>query len=323
MPIKVAEKSKILFAGIETTEGTAVTLTSANAILTKGLTGTIGEGDVTTDDYDGIDSRDAPESSGNLRNTFSFETPVTFAATAGAVPGNNDILKACGFSPVVTIGTQVIYSPSPVGSLDTVTMEMRRPKNSTLDMVFKTTGARGILGIDMGVGKRPMWKVSNMQGNYIQPVTAAKIANPSYGTQKTNVAQVLNKDTVVKFLLDGKTYCANALTSDNLSGLDISRAETFCGSFTEAETSTPVIKITFLSPDWDALTEANPFLIGRTDDVVRRLSFEVEVGNIAGRKLILNCAEVQPTKPADATIGKSYANTLDLRCLSALSFTLK
>ena len=127
MAIKVADKSRVLLFGKESVEGTAVALTgAANAILTKNLSVTIGEGDVSTDEFDGIDSRNVTESSGNLKNTFSFDLPVTTAALASIAktPAYNDIMQACGFNVTGVVNTSATYTHVPLASVTSATIEM-------------------------------------------------------------------------------------------------------------------------------------------------------------------------------------------------------
>lgn len=318
MPVITPEKSKVLLFGKESVFGTAVALTSANAILTKNFSDNIGEGDVTTDEFDGIDTRNSAESSGNLRNSFSFDLPLTSSLTVNKTPPYSDILQACGFSVVTVAGTSATYTHAPLASLSSGTIEMRRPKDAINDHLFKTKGARGILGCDFKVGQRPMLTVRNMQGDYIQPVLAAKISGIDLSPQIAALFATLNKLSVVKFTLNGKAFCATSFSSDNLSGLNLSRGETFCDSFNEAETTTPVANIQFLGTDWASATELNPFEIGRTDDQVRIYPFEMEIGTIAGKKFSIICPSVQPTKPSSASVGKSYGNGLALRFLDGL-----
>lgn len=326
MPITVSEKSKVISIYVQNGAGLAATLQPVDYILTKDLSANIGVGDETTDEFDGIDSRDNPITTGNLRNEFSFKFPVSFEseASGGAMiaPKWLGLMRGCGFDVAIdSTAKTYTFTPSPTADLDLLKVVMRRAKNATQDMAFQAYDSRGILGIDLQVKQRPFFTVSGLSGSYIEPVAVAK-ARPAYGSQTINLAGALGKSTGVDMQLNGKTICASSFTCDNLSGLTLGRDADMCDEFSEAETTTPVASVTFRSPDWT--TEFNPFAWGRTDGAVNRYPFSVEIGQTALHTFALECDEVQPVNPADATVGGStYGNQLGLRFLSPIRIVIK
>ncbi len=324
MPIRVSEKSKVIGIGIQNAQGTPAS-GFGSAILTKDLAANIGVGDEVTDVFDGIDTRDAPVSSGNLRTEFSFKFPVSFASNGNAMgePAWGAILRACGFDFTLDGSNKTyIFEPSPIADIDLATATMRRPKNATKDMEFKAFDVRGILGVDFQVKQRPFFTVSNFSGTFVEPTIKPKQTIVYGGSQRQNMAASLSKLSVVKFTLDDKPMCATAFTCDNLSGLSLNRDSTFCGEFSEAETETPVASVTMLSPDWE--TEFNPFKIGRTDGDVNRYPFRMQIGTKPLHRLFIECDEVQPVSPAEATVGSgTYGASINLRFLSPIRILVK
>ena len=327
MPINVAEKSKVIYLAVQDNEGTEKAVTASDAILTKDLTPNIGVGDESTDEFDGIDTRYNVASMGNLRNEFSFKTPITFEsdATAGTYvqPKFISLARACGFDAVEDVpNSKIVLSPAPLASAEFATISMRRPHPAGVDMEFKTVDARGILGIELQVNQRPFFTVSNMSGSYVAPGTTASLT-PTYGQQRVNLAGVLGKSSVVEFSLDGHAICATNATCDNLSGLSISRDANFCGEWSAAETATPVMQFTALHPNW--VTEFNPFTIGDASGTPQIVPFKMQLGSTALHKFFLECDECQAINPAEATVGSSnsYGLQMNVRFLSALRITIE
>ncbi len=325
MPITVNEKSKVISAITQSVEGTANSGIGYH-ILTKDLTANIGVGDESTDEFDGIDTRDAPVSSGNLRNEFSFKFPVSFESDKGAAnprpPAWGNLLRMCGFDQTFSAANKsYTFTPSPLADMDLGTVRMRRPYNAVQDMEFAAYDARGILGIDLQAKQRPFFTVSNLSGTYIEPSIKSK-ATVNYNKQTVNLAGTLGKNNGANMTINGETVCVTQFTCDNLSGLTLNRDSDWCGSFSEAETTTPVGQVTMRSPDWGG--EFNPFQMGRTDGEVKRYSFSIEIGKIALQRLVIECDEVQPVNPAEATVGSStYGAQLGIRFLSPIRIVVK
>lgn len=322
--LKISEKNKVLHFQKEVTEGTAVAQLKTSVILTQNLQATIGESDDQTDEYDGTASRDAPISSGNLRNTFAFDLPVVTSGAAGTAPAIGAVLEACGFKAVVTAGTDVKYSPESLTAIKSGSLMMRRDAGGGKDLQYTTKGAKGILGIEVKAGQRPKFKVSNMTGDYIQPTHAVNtaVAPSDYGTQKTLVMDVANVDSLVTATLNGKSLCLDSFNCQNLSGLDLQRFTSMCTGFTIANPATPEATITGVMPDWTA--DFNPFEYGRTDGTVKRYPFILELGTVAGKKLRIECLECQPVKPKETALGSNVLGfELGLRLLSDVIITFK
>lgn len=315
--LKLSEKNKVLHFQKEVTEGTAVAQTTTSVILTQNLQATIGEGDTQTDEYDGTSSRDNPISTGNMRNSFTFDMPVTMSGTAGTAPALGAVLQACGFKEVVTAATKVVYSPEALGAIKSGSVMMRRDEGNGFDLQYMTKGAKGVLGLEIKSGTRPKFKVSNLVGDYLQPsrVANATVSPTAYGSQKNFVCDTASPDSVVTATLNGKALCLDSLTCQNLSGLDLQRFTSMCQGFTVANPVTPEMTLTAVMPNWT--TDFNPFEYGNTSGAVKRFAFVLELGTIAGRKIKIECAECQPTNPKESTLGGNVLGfEMTLRLLS-------
>lgn len=81
----------------------------------------------------------------------SFDVELAGAGTAGALPGYDPLLKACGFSVTTSSGTRVDYLPSTPGT-DSVTIYYYDD-----GLVHKALGCRGTLQIKATVGVKPVF----------------------------------------------------------------------------------------------------------------------------------------------------------------------
>ncbi|MDD5395240.1 MAG: hypothetical protein PHE17_19630 [Thiothrix sp.] len=320
--VKLSEKNKVLHFQREVTEGTEVAQTATSVILTQNLQATIGEGDTQTDEYDGTAGRDNPVSTGNMRNSFAFDMPVTLSGTAGTAPALGAVLQACGFKETITAATSVKYTPEALGAIKSGSVTMRRDLGTGFDLWYKTKAAKGILGIEIKAGQRPKFKVSNLVGDYIEPLRSANgtISPTNYGTQKTLVCDTASPDSVVTATLNGKALCLDSFSCQNLSGLDLQRFTSMCTGFTVANPATPEATMTAVMPDWSA--DFNPFQYGRTDGAVKRYALVIDLGTVAGKKVRLEVAECQPVNPKESSLtGGVLGFEMGLRLLSDVQIT--
>ncbi|MEB4590026.1 hypothetical protein VSS37_03450 [Candidatus Thiothrix sp. Deng01] len=319
--LKLSEKNKVLHFQKETTEGTAIAQTVSSVLLTKGLSAEIGNGDSQVDEYDGVSSRDAPVSSGNLRNAFSFDLPVTLSGTAGTAPAFGGLLQACGFKETVTAGSKVAYTPEALASIKSGSVLMRRDTGTGYDLWYETKGAKGVLGLEVKAGQRPTFKVK-LTGDYLEPrrYQNTSVAATNYGTQKTYVCDTATPSSVVLAKLNGNDLCLDSLSIPNLSGLDLQYYASMCSGFTVANPATPEATITGVMPDWQGTGAWNPYQYARTDGAVKRFVFEMVIGSVAGRIIRLVCDEVQPVSAKDASLnGGVLGYEMGLRFLSPIT----
>lgn len=323
MPLKLNEKEKLLHFTLETVAGTEAAHTAATVILTKNLSASIGDSDSSTDEFDGIDSRDRAVTQGNLRNTFTFDVPIMVSGTAGAAPPLGAILQACGFAETLQATIDAKYTHANLSVLKTASVMARRNVGGGQDNRYRTKGAMGVLGIEAKVGQRPIFKITGFVGDYIAPDSAANTtwATPNYGTQKTNLLAPLTPDSGVVATLNGKALCLDSFNCSNLSGLKIDRASTMCASLSVPAVVTPEATINIMMPNFTA--EFNPFIYAdASNGAPKRYPFSLTIGTVAGRKFSLYVAEAQPVTAKETTIGSGLLGCeMGLRFLSPVIIT--
>lgn len=169
---KLTRKRAVL-AKIEGTYGTDPTPTgSANAILVKNLEITPLAATTASRDliraYLGSDE----ELLADNHVECSFDVEVAGSGTAGTAPAYGPLLRACGLSETVDVGTDVVYAPISA-SFESVTIYYN------IDgILHKITGARGTFQIDLTAKQIPVFKF-RFVGKYNAPTDTA-LPTPDY-----------------------------------------------------------------------------------------------------------------------------------------------
>ena len=323
MPLKLPEKEKLMHFTLETVPGTEATHTASTVILTKNLSVSVGDSDSSTDEFDGIGSRDMPVTQGNLRNTFTFDVPVMVSGTAGAAPPLNAILQACGFTETLTATVDAKYTHADLSLLKTASVMERRNVGGGKDNRYRAKGGMGVLGIEAKAGQRPVFKITGFVGDYIAPDNAANTtwATPNYGTQKTSMLAPLTPDSGIVATLNGKPICLDSFNCSNLSGLKIDRASTMCASMSVPSVVTPEATINMMMPNFT--TEFNPFVYAdASQGATKRYPFSLTIGTVAGQKFSLYVAEAQPVSAKESTLSAGLLGCeMGLRFLSPVILT--
>lgn len=169
----ISKKNALVAAKIETSYGVAQTLAAVDAMFVGDFTHKMIEGDVT--ERNNITG--ALGAQGSVRvsqyDMIEFSVELAGSGSAGVSPRYAPLLKACGFSEVVTATTSVVYAPVSAG-FNSLTMGVFYKDDAGNVMRQLITGARGTVTLEMSSGSLPMLKFS-FTGLYNDPASATAL----------------------------------------------------------------------------------------------------------------------------------------------------
>lgn len=160
-------RKRALLAKIESSYGTDPTPTgAANAILLKNLeltpiAATTVSRDLIRPYLGGFDQLIA-----DTHVEVTFEVEMAASGTAGTAPAYGPLLRACGFSETINVGTSVVYTPVSA-SFESVTIYVNYD-----GVQHKITGCYGSLDVDITANQIPVYKFK-MVGKYNAPTDVA------------------------------------------------------------------------------------------------------------------------------------------------------
>lgn len=134
-------KKTQVYAGLETTYGTAVTLTGADAILTKGAQIKPMEASPIARELDGGAYGNDGSITPGAHVGLEFDVELAGSGTAGTAPAWGRLLLACQMAETIVASTSVTYDPTSDG-------------DDSLTMYFELDGQRHAL-----VGARGSWSL--------------------------------------------------------------------------------------------------------------------------------------------------------------------
>lgn len=290
----------LLRFAIETTEGTAATLTNATVLYVESLKENIGEGDSETLDMVTPDRFDQPERRSNLRSSFDFTVPWMCSGVAGTASPLAPVFRACGGDVIVdAVLKTVTYARSRPSTIDSATVEMlgdfaEDDLGNQTAYRYAALGCRGQMGFEWVANKTPRFIISNMLGAYQRPSQVAYV-EPNYGNQKTNLGEIMDLGMLNARTLDGKTICLASAKVDNFFGYTMSRpADQICRT-TVAQTVQPTLTVVYALPELQ--THFNPWEYAESLAQIRRVPFVVGLGTVAGKRIKAQFNAVQPGKP--------------------------
>jgi hypothetical protein len=161
--------------------------------------------------------------------------------------------------------------------------------------------------------------VSGLSRNtWLSTTNEASWTTPSYGTQKSNAALLVDSTNVPTLTIDSQDICAESYNCPNLAGFEVVRNDIpNCEGVTLREVPIDAT-ITFRMPDWTS--ELNPFSEAETTAGENRVPFSLVYGTAAGKVLTLSSTETQLIGVQDAELSDgSVGITCTLRHLNGLS----
>lgn len=139
-----------LAAKLEVTEGTAETLTGADALLAMNIDD---DPDIDEHNRDNVSSSLSTFSqlAGARKGAIAFDVELKGSGTAGTAPALGKLLKACGFGESVVALTSVTYLPASSG-VSSITIALYND-----GIIYKIWGARGNVSLKLEKGKPGMF----------------------------------------------------------------------------------------------------------------------------------------------------------------------
>lgn len=271
-------KKKILLAKIQPDPAVDPVPDGSNAIVTKGLKVVPYDGNKVSRDIDrdalgnDLEFNTAP----NVKITFGVE--LAASGTAGVAPGWGPILRACGFSEVVTLDTDVVYEPVSEG-FEAVALYI--PHNGQL---HKATNARGTVKFGLSSGGMP-----EMQFEFTGQWHAPVVAPPPVGIDTSAFETPLPVNSV-NTTLNIAGYAAKAESVD----IDIANSVVFRDVMGSQEVlitdRAPAGSMTIEAPD---LATKDFFAASASHAGVTLYPLVVEHGKTAGQIVNLSAPTVQ------------------------------
>ncbi len=203
----ISKKNALVAAKIETTYGTAVTLAAADAMFVTDFTHKMIEGDVV--ERNNITGTMGAQGSVRVSqyDMIEFSVELAGSGSAGVSPRYAPLIKACGFSEVITASTSVVFTPVSSG-FSSLTMGVYYKDDAGNNMRQLITGARGTVTLDMGSGGLPQLKFS-FTGLYNDPANATGLTGDFSSIPVPKGANKANTPSV--------TFFGDALPTGNIS----------------------------------------------------------------------------------------------------------
>lgn len=277
----INRNNALVAAKIETTYGVAQTLSAADAMFVTDFTHKMIEGDVT--ERNNITG--AMGAQGAIRvsqyDMIEFSVELVGSGSAGVAPRYSPLLKACGFSEVITATTSVVYAPVSSG-FNSLTMGVFYKDDAGNTMRQLITGARGKVTLDMGAGNIPMLKFS-FTGLYNDQASATALTGSFAGIP---IPKGVNKANTPTASIFGETLPVGNVSIDpgievkyrnmiNLESVDILDRKGSLSVDISAETTT-------VATNW--VTRGKNNATG---------AFSITHGNVAGNIVAVSVPNVQ------------------------------
>lgn len=160
-------RKRVILAKIETTYGTDPTPTgAANAILVRNLNVTPLSTELVSRELVRPFLGNFEQLNASTHVELDFEVEAAGAGTAGAAPGYGALLRGCGMSETITVGTKVEYAPISAG-FESVTIYF-----NVDGVLHKITGSRGSVEFTLNAKQIPVFKF-RFVGIYNAPTDTA------------------------------------------------------------------------------------------------------------------------------------------------------
>lgn len=203
----ISKKNALVAAKIETAYGVAATLTATEAMFVSDFTHKMIEGDV----VERNNILGTLGAQGSVRvsqhDMIEFSVELAGSGAAGVAPRYSPLLKACGFSEVVTASTNVVYAPVSSG-FNSLTIGVFYKDDAGNTMRQLITGARGSVTLEMSAGGLPTLKFS-FTGLYNNPASATALTG-NFST--IPVPKGVNKANTPSVSFYGETLPTGAIT---------------------------------------------------------------------------------------------------------------
>lgn len=286
-----------LAAKIETTEGTAIALAAADAVLAANMKfeHTIDQGERPNKS---ASISPWPNIPGARQATLEFDVELKGSGTAGTAPEFGKLLKACGFAETVVASTSVTYLPSSSGF---VSLTMGLYEDGMCHLLW---GARGTVKLSLEAGKPAMMHFV-FKGADFSVTDVAMLTAVSY--QSSLPPAFLS----ASFTIDSYAALIGKLEFDLANKVSL-RPDANQGSGFKSAVITARRPVMSFDPE-KVLVAGYDFYGKLRSGNLGALT--ATVGSVAGNRCVVTAPKVQYTKIAEAD--KDGLRTLGIDCLLA------
>lgn len=268
-----------VFAALELVYGTAVALTSADAIRTHEAKFTPFAAQVIERKLDGAAFGNAGSTHSGAHCEIEFDVEMAGSGIVGTAPAYGKLFKACQMVEMITAGTSVIYAPASSGT-DSLTLWFQLDGQR-----HAMTGARGTWSIKFDSQGIPYFHFKFI-GQWVDPITTADMA-PDFAGFTT--PRPVSYAYTPKIELFGLASVYKSFSYDH--GNDTQFFDDPGEQFVDIMDRSPKGSVSLRAP---ALSTKNYFLIAKEDEVG---PLKLVHGMTAGNIVTFNAPTVQLKEP--------------------------
>jgi len=315
MPVDIESFSKFIAAAVEDNEG--VEQSPLKLYRTRNLSPDIYAGNTKKREYNGDDGRNQPTVMSGQHNKLSFDFDFAGSGDISKVPEIDDLLRIGGLNRVANSNGGWDYLIADSADVDSGTFMLRRlvgrgeEAGEKRYYRYPILGARGYLGIEWKVDEDPLFKLTDIMGQYIRPIseeiTEIKLVYPNQADPLP-----IGNDNTPTAKIDGKDVCLNAMTISNYSGFDVNYTNNVNCNRTRLKPKAIDGTMTIKEPDW--INEFHIYEMVESHQRIMRVPLLLEHGTKEGNKQRIESQQIQihgvkDTDMPDGSLGKELSFT--------------
>lgn len=280
---------------IETTPGTGVITTAADAILARNVTLHHLEAEYQQQEFVTGAEGAQPEDVNNIRSGAEYEVEAAPPATVGAPPAYGHLLQSSAMLMADDDG-DTVFTPLPLDqTIPSCTMQLR---NGTL--MQNVSGVRGSVAFTAETGRKPFFRF-NRRGKFVSPIPFEATAH-DFGDWPR--ALTCTPENMFAFTLGGQKLCCSAFSFND--GRQ-PQAETYMNC--EDTTLTPRRFTGSMTVKWPALATKD-LLTQIKDGVTEPLIWTL--GQTPGKIISVSAPKVQIKYAGEQNLNGDLGISLDL-----------
>jgi hypothetical protein len=234
---------------------------------------------------------------------ISFKVEIKGGGSVGVAGKLGDLLEACGFAEVASVGSSVIYAPAS-GTMKSMTVYVYDIQDTGSAKLHKITGARGNVKISLEAGGIAAMEFS-YKGIYNIPTDVAAPSSPTFESTTPPIVQssAFTLNSITSLIVQALSLdMANEVSeSDDISSATGIKAFNITGRKPAGEFAPEAVTMAAYDfwSDWVAATQ-------------RALS--VVIGSVAGNICTITAPKVTIDKISDEDKNGIRANNIPFRC---------
>lgn len=299
--------SKFLLAKLQPTPGTDPSPDGSNSIETSDLTFNPYGGPTADFNQDRLTLGASKQVNTSPENTASFNVQFSGSGTAGTAPAYGTLLRACGLSETVNVGTDVVYEPVSTG-FEQIALYIMRVIDETVQYRHPMLDVKGNVTISASASELPQFQFDNFTGLYVRPTRQTSLITPDLSS--FNDALPFTQGNTPTFTLDTHAFCVNAF-SFNL-GNQVSRIDAPNCQETMIEDRDPSGSITLKATDPDT-KDVYALIESHLGDNLSAVA--LEHGTVAGNILNISLPQIQPRSISEQNVNGELYYQIDFAAL--------